>query len=375
MSIQKIISSFTTSCWTSSVKTLVLFLKTLDKKLPNFQLFLNAKKYNSTNKVNFSDKERYDVFVTELVKLVQTEDSLKSFCINFDNWILELESCLKQEQIYNLLSTNFLKGSYSKMIDDFNRILVPKNKDEDDDDNIDPMDNLKKCVKNYSQDFENVLEECVNNGFLLYKSEHGTIDEDVLPICEQMLNQENPVFSIYSIDNSDKIFALWVSDKSLEFQSVDYNEYIAHLTNVSYTFCLNPEHQTNMDTLKRNYINKQTDLFRSHVKMLSRSGSLYFYKGNYLHSKDYDNYSELQFSNLVNSFPVNFEDYAKNTFALFYFTKGENVTVDTFWITSKPVEQILSVYDHALFDWIDSNCDKFLSASVNHTENNFSMLH
>lgn len=375
MSIPKLVTSFTTNCWIPSAKSLVVILKTLDKKITNFQLFFNLKKYNSTNKVNFTDKERYDVLVTELVKSVKMEESLKPFTVIFDNWTQELESCLKQEQVYNLLSSNFLKGSYAKMIDDINRLLIPKNSDDDDDDTLDPTENLKKSVKNYSHDFDTILNECVQNGFFLYKSENVTMDDDVMPICNEMLNQEHPVFSIYSMKGSDKIFGLWVSAKPLEFQSVDFSEYIDYLTDPTYSFNLNPEHQTNMDTIKRNYINKQTDLFKSHVKMLSRSGSLYFYKGNYLHSKDYDTYSELQFSNLVNSFPVSFEDYTKNAFALFYFNKGEHVNVSTFWITCKPVEQIMSVYDCSLFEWVDSNCDEFLSASMLHLGDEFSMLH
>ena len=375
MSIQKLVSSFTTNCWVPSAKTLISFLKTLDKKIVDFQLFFNTKKYNSANKVSFTDKERYDALIIELVRFVKTEDSLKPFTTNFDNWTLELESCLKQEQLYNILSANFLKGSYGKMIDDLNRLLVPKNTDDDDDDSSDPTENLKKWVKNYSQDFDTILVECVKNGLLLYKSECITSDEDISPVCSQMLDQENFVFSIYSMNGINKILALWVSAEQLEFQSIDLEEYSDILTNPTYSFNLNPEHQTNMDTLKRNYINKQNDLFRSHVKMLTRSGSLFFYKAKYLHSKDYDTYSELQFSNAINSFPLSFEDYTKNAFALFYFNKGEKVTVSTFWMTSKPVEQVFSAYDRDLFDWVESNCDEFLDASEQHINDKCSMLH
>lgn len=141
------------------------------------------------------------------------------------------------------------------------------------------------------------------------------------------------------------------------------------------SFNLNPEHLTNMDTIKRNYINKQFDLFKAHVNMLSRSNSLFFYNATYLHSSDYNSYSELQFLNAVNSFPTSFEDYTRNAFALFYFIKSDCVTVDTFWITSKPVEQILSDYDKNLFDWKESSCDDFLTSSEKYKNANLSMLH
>jgi hypothetical protein len=376
MSITNLITSFTTSCWIPLSKALVSLLKTLDKKIPNFQLFFNAKKYNSTNKVNFTDKERYDVFIDELMKLVKTEVSFTPFTTNFIMWSQELEYCLKQEQVYVLLSGNFLKGSYVKMVDDINRLLIPKNtKDDDDDnDNIEPTENLKKWVKNYSQDLLTILDDCVKNGYYLYKSEYITTDDDITPVCEKMLNLENSVFSIYSV-SFDKIIALWVSDKFLELESVDLSEYVSILTDPKYSFNLNPEHQTNIDTIKRNYINKQYDLFKSHVKMLIRNNSLYFYKAIYLHSDDYNDYSELQLSNAVNSFPISFEDYAKNAFALFYFTKNDKITVTTYWMTNKPSNLVLSGYDHDLFEWLDSDYNDFLSASMIHINDRYSILH
>jgi hypothetical protein len=375
MSLQKLVASFSSNCWIPCSKSLVAFLKPLDKKISNFQLYFNAKKYNSTNKVTFSDKERYDALVCSLVEAVKSESSFGAFTVNFDNWLLELESCLKQEQVYTLLSGNFSKGSYGKMIDDLNRILNPKSTEDDDDETIDPTENLKKYVKNYSQDFDTILQSCVDSGCHLYKSVIATSGDDLTPLCNQMLEQENPIFSIYSTDGPDKILALWVSEVPLTYDSITFAEYIDCLTNPTHSFNLNPEHQTNMDTIKRNYVNKQTELFKSHVKMLTRGGSLYFYKGKYLHSKDYDTYSELQFSNLVNSFPVSFEDYTKNAFALFYFKKGEHVDVNTFWITSKPIAQVMSDYDCGLFEWSDSNCEEFMSASTEHMDDSCSMLH
>ena len=109
--------------------------------------------------------------------------------------------------------------------------------------------------------------------------------------------------------------------------------------------------------------------------MLTRANSLYFYKAIYLHSADYNSYSELQFANAVNSFPISFEDYTKNTVGLFYFDKGDNITVTSYWITSKPVEQILSNYDRELFNWTESTCEEFLSSSKLHVRASFSMLH
>jgi hypothetical protein len=373
MSMQKLVSSFTTSSWIPSCKTIVSFFKTLDKKIPNFQLYFNAKKYNSTNKVSLSDKERYDVLVEQIVEQVCSEESLKVFAVDFNKWIAELFEFLKSESIYNSLSANFLKGSYVKMIDDLNRILVPKNSgDDDDEETEDPTEGLKKYVKNYSQDFDKIVEEYASNGYKLYKSIHLTKDEDDTQIKEIMLKMENPVFSIYGF-NHDELIGLWISEKPLEFEEIKLDEYLALIKDIP--FNLNPEHLTNMDTIKRNYINKQFDLFQAHVNLLVRSNSLFFYKGSYLHSSDYDTYNELQFSNAVNSFPTSYEDYTRNAFAIFYFNKKENVIIETFWITSKPIEQVLSEYDRGLYNWVSSGLEEFLSSNELYKDASYSMLH
>lgn len=373
MSIQKLVTSFTTSCWIPSCKTLIAFMKTLDKKISNFQLYFNSKKYNSTNKVSFSDKERYDVFVEQLVEQIKTDETIKLFTSNYENWIKELILCLKSEYVYNSLNSNFLKGSYGKMIDDFNRILLPKSaSDDDNEETDDPTENLKKQVKNYSLDFEILIKECVENGFKLYKSVHINQEDDDTPIKDEMLNIQNPVFSIYAFTQL-KIVGLWISETSLEYEEIPVEEFINYITTMS--FNLNPEHLTNMDTIKRNYINKQFDLFKSHVKLLTNANSLFFYTAEYLHSADYNSYSELQFLNAVNSFPTSFEDYTRNAFVLFYFNKSETVSVNTFWVTSKPIELTLSEYDKGLFSWTNSTCEEFLSSDELYKDASLSILH
>lgn len=375
MSIPKLITNFTTSCWIPCAKALIAFFKTLDKTIPNFQLYFNAKKYNSTNKINITDKERYDIFIEQMVEQVFTKEVGKIYTTSFDHWIRELILCLKSEQVYSVTSVNFLKGSYGKMIDDFNRIMLPKSSDDEDDSSLDPTEQLKKYVLYYSQDFTNVLEECVSNGYKLYKSIHlNQEDNEDTVICNEMLNKTVQVFSIYSWNTGkDKIYGLWVCDKDLEYEQITLDTFVNLLQNSS--FNLNPEHLTNMDTIKRNYVNRQIDLFKSHVKMLESGNSLYFYKGIYSHSADYDSYSELQFANAINSFPISFEDYTKNAFALFYFDKREHVTLTSYWITSKPVEQVLADYDRELFNWVESNSAEFLSSSELHQGQHISMLH
>jgi len=377
MSIQDLIKSFSTNSWIPLSKGLISILKTLDKKILNFQLYFNPKKYNSTNKVNYTDKERYDTLIGELIVYIKNETTLKMHTINYDNWVFELENWLKQESVYNCLSTNYLKGSYNKVIDDINRLLIPKTNNEDDEDNNDLTDSIKKWVKYYSYDFDNYLQFAIDNGFLLYKNEIKTKDDDMTPICIQMLEQENQLFSIYAVktlENENEIIGLWVGN-DLPFEPIEKNEYLEFVTNPEFVFNLNPEHQTNIDTVKRNYINKQFDLFTLHVKMLIKNNEMFFYKGKYLHSEDYNTYSELQFTNAVNSFPISFEDYTKNAFALFYFTKEEELTINSYWITTKPIDNLLSTFDKELFEWSESNINDFLTSESTHKTEHFSILH
>ena len=109
--------------------------------------------------------------------------------------------------------------------------------------------------------------------------------------------------------------------------------------------------------------------------MLLQTNSLFFYKTRYLHSSDFDNYSELQYTNAVNSFPTGFEDYTKNVFALFYFDKQESVSVNVYWMSNRPIEQILSEYDMSMFDFSEINCDDFLNSSKVYEKSILTMLH
>jgi hypothetical protein len=381
MSVSELVANFTDSCWVPMAKVLTPFLKSSDKKIQNFQLYFNPKKYNSTNKVNYTDKERYDVLVDEQVKLIETSGIFEEFVTNYSNWITELSSCFKSESVYSSLSSNFLKGSYGKMIDDFNRILLPKKtSDDDDNDDSDPTENLKKYVKNYSQNFLKLVEANYNSGYKLYMNYLPTVNDDVEPICSQLLNIVPDVFSIYTFTSSDELLGLWMSNTELDLvgsktsNSINFDTFVSVLTNPLYTFNLNPEHQTNMDTIKRNWVNKQYDLFVSHVRQIQKAGSLYFYSAYYSHASDYETYSELQFTNAVNSFPVSFEDYTRNVFALFYFSKNP-VKVTSYWITTKPIEGLLSEYDKALFDWKTCTVEEFVESKDVQKEDLLSILH
>jgi hypothetical protein len=375
LTIQNLITEFTTSQWTTSCKSLISLMKTYDKKISNLQLYFNAKKFNNTNKVDYTDFQRYNKLIEQIIILLTTEETLKNYCSNFDFYIQEISQCLITEQIYEVLKPNFMKGSYSKMIDDFNRILLPKTT-ADDDEEKDPTENMKKYIKGYSQNFINILEEYIANGFYIYKKELQIeeIDNESVLTNElfKLLKYNAKIFSIYTqIDKS--YLTLWISNQKLDYENIELNEFIHYIE--KYVFTINPEHLTNMDTIKRNYINKQTDLLNYHVNLLLNDNSLFFYKADYLHSADYNNYTELQYANAINSFPTNFEDYARNTFALFYFDKIDEVKISSFWITNKPIQNILPKYEYELFHWNETCFQEFINSSSLFSNAKLTILH
>ena len=89
----------------------------------------------------------------------------------------------------------------------------------------------------------------------------------------------------------------------------------------------------------------------------------------------------MQFVNGVNNFPVSFEDYTKNCFGIFYFEKTDNVNVYSYWIMTKPYDQVLSTYDQDLFEWsdlttsLDYGIQEFLSSSIVYKDCAHSLLH
>jgi hypothetical protein len=367
------------SAWVPLCKALISFVKGYDKKIPNFQLYFNAKKYNSFHSVNLTDRERYNMLMNTIIEFLMVEEILQNFILDVNEFKKELRKCLQSEIIYNALYSNFSKGAFGKMCDDLNRQFIPKKTNDDDDIETeepeeDPIDNLKKQVKYYSYDFEKLLVDCNISGYKFYEYKIKRIDEseDDTIIKEEMLIKDIPVFSIYRMDN-DNIYSLWISQSPLDYTEITVNEFIDFIKQSQYS--LNPEHLTNIDTIKRNYINKQFDLFTRHSQLLIRSNSLFFYNASYLHSADYNDYNELQFINAVNCFPTSFEDYVRNTFAIFYFDKQDVVNINSFWITTKPIELIMSEYDKNLFIWKEITCNDFITSNELNKNLPSSMLH
>lgn len=361
MSVSELVTSFTTSCWIPLSKLIISILKTADKVVPNFQSYMTAKKYYSMKKITSStDKERFDDLIDRLLEVVTSTATFESYVTSYTDYILELGNCLKSDIVYGLLETNFTKGAYGKMIDDFNRILLPK-KINDDDDGDDPTESLKTYVKTFSNDFSIVLDKFIENGGYLYTGTCKKTEDPVPTVANLMLDlacANVQAFGVYSV-SADDVQTLWASkDNMSEYTPITRDEFLSKIdTN---TFELNPEHHTNMDTLKRNLINKQWDLFGKHYILVNNQTPAYFYKATYRHPGDFARLDEIQLRNTVNCYPNNYEDHTRVAFATFYFKKNTDVELTSYWMTTKKNTDFLSEFDVNLFDWEVIDCATFV---------------
>jgi len=130
----------------------------------------------------------------------------------------------------------------------------------------------------------------------------------------------------------------------------------------NHTFSLNIAHETNLDTLKRNYMAKNYDLFRENLVMLYRTGIVSLAQSSYKRCKDFNNNDML--AQLIDSFPEGFAEKAKKCFAVFTFDgTTDNVKMTSYWITTGTVNDILDKFDYDCFDWQEmslNESDKFM---------------
>uniref|UniRef100_A0A6C0EAC6 Uncharacterized protein n=1 Tax=viral metagenome TaxID=1070528 RepID=A0A6C0EAC6_9ZZZZ len=400
MEVQNLVTLFTTSCWSPLTKQLIQFMKTCDK---DTKAFMNAKQYtkmkidqskseetksDEPKKLSFTDRDRYNDLVTQICSYVKTQEQLRDFTTDFDLFNTELLNCLKLDSVYELLQTNFAKGSYGKMIDDFNRILNPKKTGGDDDEeDEDITENIKTYVKSFSPDLLKAVDELIKSGWLVIvesinrhdefsyfpKVDLSDEDEVVNVLQERMFGlaifHGHQIFSIYSISENKHVF---LTDKLVTDGSTCYNAsmkdpvtFINEVNKNVYT--LNPVHLINFDTFKRTFFSGKAYL--EVLSMLNRKTPCKFYKGKYLASDDYNDYDELKLTNAIKSFSVGYEDYAKFAMAFFFFDKVDGkITVNAYWMLTKDLSSI-SEFDRSGFEWNEiTNILEFFDA-VNNYDN------
>lgn len=373
MSQQELIKAFTTSCWQPLSKELIKTMKTLDKEIPNFQLYFNAKKYNNSKKQQYSDIERYKYFIDAMIDQLIIKNDFDKYLLNKQLFFDNLKICFKSAyETIDTISVNFLKSSYQNMVNNFNRILNPIISDDDDNENeekIDVTEDLKHYVKSYAHNFIELLNLYIGTEGHLYES-----NDDLENIKNKMFEFSMNKISVLNI-YSDKI-TLWISKQELEnYKNINIETFMKYID--TDCFNLNPIHSTNLDTLKRCYMNKQKDLFVLYLTVLNNNKKIYLYKTDYKFNAEFTELNEMQLNNRINSFPKSLEDYEKLCLAIFYFNKSETIVMNGYWLLLDDVENVIGSFDRDAFIWTEITNDVFVNNIFNNVSDNvqISILH
>lgn len=364
VNIQELVSDFSFDCFIPLTKGLISFFRE-KHTIILVSHFMNTKEYK-TKVPTSTNNSRFNDLVTELITLVKENGLLNQF-INNNQFYETLLIFMKNQ--YDNLSDTFLKGSYSKMIDTFNRIINPKKNDEDDED--DPLDELKVYIKNYSPEIINHI-----SNFKLYFREISDDTDDYNDIYVKiMIDFYEKGISVFGIYSNKKSLWCFIDDNQIDksqFTNISVDKFMECLQKD--TYIMNSVHYTTLDTIKRDYIAKSFDLIKIHIKMIP---SLKFYEGLYKNNDDMNELNELQLRNTIQGFPNGFDDdVSKNCMVIFKFNGYiGNLDLVSYWITKKPIENILNNNDLNAFIWKDIDETMFISNIMSSSTIGTSCLH
>lgn len=304
-----LINAIETSCWTQCAKTLIALLRAVPKE--SYETFLNKKRFPG-----MSDRERYLAMCNFLVTHINFPSD--DYTLNPSLFLEQLISVM--DQSFALLEDPFKKGSYTKMVDAFNRVLLPK--DEDD---ADFTEGLRRYVLNVAE-IRKQLKRYRDEGYEIIER-NGEVDTFMLSkSCGQV------VLGLTYDKHCILLLPPTATSEETEIRLTD-NEFLTLLDN---PVVPSTNYYTNLESLKRDFINRQEQAFRAHSSYLHQFGGFRFYNASYKYESDFNDYDELRLTNAINNFPVNYEDYSKQAFAVFNFTKTpEGVTVNSQWIVTE----------------------------------------
>jgi len=361
-SVQNLINAYTGDCFNPLVKTIITQFR--DKQFVQLATdFMNAKKYKSKNP-NATDESRFNDLINNLINAIKETTQLNPYIKN--GFYEELALFLNSH--YDVLQDTFTKGAYPKMIDALNRIFNPKKtKDDDDEDDDNVFENLRKYIKTYSPTFNTLL-----NDFKLYHHtydlENKDPDDFFTKEIIEMYKNNYIVFNLYHNNH-----ALWCfHNPNDNFTSLTVEEFMNYIDQTEYT--MNSAHYTTLETIKRDYIGKSFDTLKTHLQMIP---NLYFYHGNYNNNSDFNQLNDLQLRNAIQGFPNGFDDdIAKKCLAIFCFNGSEqNIILNSFWLTTQPLNNILNETDYNAFEWTTFNADTFVNSIMQNTTFGTSCLH
>lgn len=343
--VQDLNDAFSQSCVKDLNKEIGKLLGTADKKVKNFNAFLQKKQYKKIDP-EADDRARYTAMMEAIVNFASTDGSLDSMLRDKDAYFRGVTALLISNGAFDIFSENFNKGSFKALSAQLNRFFNPK-KDED---TLEDVETLNDYVKPYAKNFSDLLHNA--NGLHLYCNLTLSSDKIEQSAMDLILAGVS-VFSICTTDDNCK--SLWVTDTEIDgksggFISTNADDFMTNIDNE--TFELNPIHCVGLDTVKRDFKNGKYDLFVSHSTVLSKSTNLRCYRADYKRSSDFNDISEERMWNAVNGIAQSYEPLKKKVFASFVFN-GEvgNVSVVTYWLTTDSISKVMEADDVEVFDW------------------------
>jgi hypothetical protein len=359
-----LVSSFSSSCEPKFNKDVGKWFGTANKKIKDFQTFFVKKKYRKSHP-DATDRSRYDDMMSTLVATLSEVDEFQKYLVLPSEYFAGLSLAFCSDDGFEQFQANFKKGSYKALAQQLNRVFNPKNKNPSD--VLDSVTELKSFIKPFAEEFDAQLRTFTDtHKFYTYTTTTSDPNVDLHQLAVRMYNDGVRMFGVMQEPDdsaSDKVTctSFFVTDSVLGqdgFSEVTVDDFLTSVCKEKYV--LNPLHYTNMDTLKRDFMSKNKEMFNVHADVFGSTTKLYYYTAHYNHADDYNRLNDDTISNGMGGLVQAFSDYSKKTLAVFVFN-GEigNVSVDSYWLTTQSSDEMMSEFDHSAFTWKDSTFVEF----------------
>lgn len=357
-SVSDLVNAYSQSCVEPLKKTLGKKLTTVNKDIKNFQAFLVKKQYRKIDP-EADDRGRYNAMMVAICNALRTNDELTSMLSDVDGFFTTLSTLFCSDDVHDLFSGDFSKGSFKALATKLNRFFNPK-KEED---SLDAVEDLESYIKPYAPNFGGLVSSSTDLHFYSTGSNGEEVkDDDSSQEAKALTLMKKGVGLMSLVSASDESsLALWVTDcESDAFDTtLTHEQFMVELT--SQTFDLNPVHFVGLDTVKRDFMAKNYDLFRSHCTVLAQKCDLNFHSATYKFANDFNEVTEDRITNSVNGFPQKFVDLSRNAFCVFNFDGDVgDVKVNAYWLFTKKVGEVVPRDDYDSFEWSDLTLDEFV---------------
>lgn len=361
-------------------RSIVDKFKTLDKTIPDFSKFLQAKQYKK-NFPSATDQDRYNNMISECVKYLSSSGSFDKYLSNKEEFFSQLDTFLSSEEIYETTSESFLKGSFKLFSEKIGRIFKPK----DDDDPYLGFNEVHRLVKPYGLKFIEMFTETFSKeGCKMYMLESALENPDVTEdhvkaFVYKMCNDNYSFFSTYrqcetETNTTLKILVACASEiTEYRHLEVSLDNFIKTLESEKYE-PIYVDAFISMNSLKRLFVVKSRDTTNEIVELLNllkRCLGLHLYQTKYKDVSSFNSLPEENLPNVLKGIVSGGKDYAEGKFnkkyphgvlATFQLngTVG-NLEILGFWASIDPIELCVPEFDMEAFDWVEISLEEYVS--------------